>query len=137
VIVDLTGPNGTGEQIESYESQRRVVVLAIHRDVLADHEAHVSLIAQRMTGIIGARTANPVQPDEPVEVSDLGWLRNVGQRRTGRGDGKVMNHDAERCDASGDGSRPRVGVRVALSAEQRRQAGTKGQALRRSEKLAS
>ena len=95
VIVNLTGANWTGKEIESDEPKCRVVMLAIHRDVLADHEPHVRLVVQRVTGVVHARSADPVQSDEPVEVGDLRRLMDVGKRRSGSGNGKMVNQHAE------------------------------------------
>lgn len=43
VVVNLIRSNWTVEYVESDETERRVVVFPVDGNVLADHEAHVSL----------------------------------------------------------------------------------------------
>ena len=64
VVVDLLGDirrsNWTGVDVQSDEPERCVIVLAVHRDVLAHHEAHVRLEGERGEASAGPGTANPV-----------------------------------------------------------------------------
>src|SRR5262249_29650979 len=114
VVVNLSGADGTGEDIESDESNGRVVVLAVHRDVLAVHESHVRLERERGQARARSDTANGVEGQEPVEVCDLRGFGDVGERRSRRDNWEMMNEHAERHHAAGNRPWPGVDMRVAL-----------------------
>ena len=70
VVVNLVRSNWTLEQIESNETERRLIVLAVLCDVDAVHETHIRLERERSDGARSG-SANAIGPDEPVEVGDL------------------------------------------------------------------
>jgi hypothetical protein len=90
-IVDLfreVGRSGrTGVQVKSNKGERALMAAAVRTDELALGEAHVRLERQRH----GTRTcacsspgaANMRETDEPVEVSDLRRVVDVGKRDSG------------------------------------------------------
>src|SRR5262249_962291 len=136
VIVNLIRSNWTVVDVKSDESKRRMVMLAVDRDVLAHHEPHVGLKCRGGEARAHANAPDAIESDESVEVRDLRGVGDVRQRRADRTDGEMVNEDAEGRYPAGNRRWRAVGVRVAaLSATG--QSGTGDETGRRADKLST
>ena len=103
VVMNLLSENSrsdrTGVQVQSNKRECALMPLTVGTNELALTKAHVSLVRQSHGGAgagvcPGAAASDVRQPHEAVEISDLGWVIEHGQRKS-RVKRIVMDEDSE------------------------------------------
>ena len=84
----------TSVNIQSYEPERSVMLLAVLANEYAFHEAKIRLKCECRKALPRARPTNAVQPHETFKIRYLRRLGKILQGRSGWDDREMVDEDA-------------------------------------------